>query len=400
MHLMQRDVMIESMKRPSKPHGHKAQHTALLGGMSRKKFLEEYWQKKPLLIRGAIPGFMGLLSADELAGLACEDDVQSRLVSQTRGHWRLENGPFAERRFAKLPQKNWTLLVQGVNHHLQAAVDLLQQFDFIPHARLDDLMVSYAPDGGGVGPHFDSYDVFLLQGQGKRLWRIGAQTDLALIEDAPLRLLKNFTSEAEWLLEPGDMLYLPPQTAHWGTAVGDCMTYSIGFRAPAIQELATQFLGYLQENIHLDGIYADPDLKLQKHPAKISADMVENVAALFKKIKWRKDDVAGFLGSYLSEPKAHLVFDAPAKLGRDAFCRKMKARGIALSLKSLALFDDKQFFINGEQFDMPAECAGILKLLADKRQVAAENFNDENPAGADLIDLLYLWHQNGYLRIA
>ncbi len=375
----------------------------MLGGISPQEFLEEYWQKKPLLIRGAVPGFTGLLSADELAGLACEDDVQSRLVSQVRGKWQLEQGPFAETRFASLPVKDWTLLVQGVNHHLPSAAALLKQFDFIPYARLDDLMVSYAPDGGGVGPHFDSYDVFLLQGQGKRLWRVSAQTDLTLIDGAPLRLLENFETENEWVLEPGDMLYLPPQIAHWGIAVGDCMTYSIGFRAPSAQELATQFLGHLQESICLEGIYADPDLKLQKHPAKISADMVERVADILKSIKWDKQEIASFLGNYLSEPKAHIVFDPARKLSRDAFCKKVKANGIELSLKSLALFDNQRFFINGELLDMSAEhIAGhteVLKLLADERYVAAEYFNDESLIGSELVNILYEWHQHGYLQI-
>ncbi|HYD33010.1 MAG TPA: cupin domain-containing protein, partial [Methylophilaceae bacterium] len=198
----------------------------LLGGLTAEQFLQEYWQKKPLLIRNAIPDFSGLLRPEELAGLACEEGVQSRLVSQQRNKWRVEEGPFEEERFLKLPARNWTLLVQEVNHHLDEADALLRRFNFIPYARLDDLMVSYAPDEGGVGPHFDSYDVFLLQGQGKRLWRISEQKDLSLIADAPLRILKHFETEQEWLLGPGDMLYLPPHIAHWGIAKGDCMTYS------------------------------------------------------------------------------------------------------------------------------------------------------------------------------
>src|SRR3990167_5380334 len=234
------------MKKTLSGNIQKRQHNALLGDITPRQFLTEYWQKKPLLIRAAYPDFTGLLSADELAGLACEEDVQARLVINRQGKWQVENGPFDEARFAKLPKRDWTLLVQGVNHHLPEAATLLQRFDFIPHARLDDLMVSYAPDGGGVGPHFDSYDVFLLQGQGKRLWRIRSEEDLTLVDGAPLRILKNFKTEQEYLLEAGDMLYLPPHVAHWGIAVGDCITYSIGFRAPSAQELATQFLTYMQ----------------------------------------------------------------------------------------------------------------------------------------------------------
>ena len=253
----------------------------LLGGITPEAFLKEYWHKKPLLVRGAIPAFAGLLSPNELAGLACEEDVQSRLVSFSKKQWHCEQGPFEEGRFAKLPKRDWTLLVQSVNHHMQEATDLLQQFNFIPHARLDDLMVSYAPDGGGVGPHFDSYDVFLLQGLGKRLWRISEQTDLTLVEGAPLRILKHFDTQQEWTLSAGDMLYLPPHLAHWGVAVGDCMTYSIGFRAPSAEELAGEFLNYLQEKRDFKGRYADPDLKLQTHPAEISSEMVNHVAVSY-----------------------------------------------------------------------------------------------------------------------
>jgi len=379
------------------------QQKTLLGGITPRQFLAEYWQKKPLLIRGACPDFTGLLSADELAGLACEEDVQSRLVTNRQGKWQVENGPFDETRFAKLPKKDWSLLVQDVSHHLPEAMALLQRFDFIPHARLDDLMVSYAPDGGGVGPHFDSYDVFLLQGQGKRLWRISEQVDLVLVEGAPLRILKNFKAEKEYLLEQGDMLYLPPHIAHWGIAAGECMTYSIGFRAPAAQELATQFLAYMQERLSLEDMYADPDLRPQKHPAKISTEMVGRVAHMLKMVRWNKQDVANFLGSYLSEPKNDVVFEAPAEMDLGNFLKHLRSKGIALDLKSQALFYGEHFFINGEQIAMQAGYADALKLLADQRRLAASGFaaprfGDENFADSGLVNILYQWYQDGYLQ--
>src|SRR5512133_3315017 len=206
----------------------------MLGGISANEFLRDYWQKKPLLIRKAFPSFNGLLDPQQLIELACEEDVQARIVTQSRGKFGLQHSPFEPDDFDGFGKRKWTVLVQGVNHFLPEASELLKHFSFVPHARLDDLMVSYAPKGGGVGPHFDSYDVFLLQGLGKRLWRVSEQTDLELIEGAPLRILKNFDTAQEWLLEAGDMLYLPPQLAHWGIAVSDgkvdCMTYSIGFR--------------------------------------------------------------------------------------------------------------------------------------------------------------------------
>ncbi len=381
----------------------------LLGDLTPAQFLAEYWQKKPLLIKNAISNFSGLLSPEELAGLACEDEVQSRIVEQKGEKWLLKNGPFDDADFGKLPKKDWTLLVQSVNHYLPEATDLLKQFDFIPHARLDDLMVSYAPDGGGVGPHFDSYDVFLLQGQGKRLWRISEQTDLSLVDGAPLRILKNFDTSQEWLLEAGDMLYLPPQLAHWGIAVSsknkngdteDCMTYSIGFRAPKNQELATEFLGFMQdklaqEKLQLTGIYQDADLVLQNHPAEINDAMVRKVSANLQEIKWSNSDVAQFLGTYLSEPKSDVIFDANKKISMRVFSEKLANVGIALDLKSQMLFFNDSFFMNGEGVIFAGESAETLKTLADKRMIEAKTIED-----ALLLQQLYDWYFAGYLSFS
>ena len=385
----------------------------LLNNLTPSQFLAEYWQKKPLLIKNAIPNFEGLLSPEELAGLACEDDVQSRIVEYIKGKWHAHHGPFDDDDFAKLPDKpskehNWTLLVQSVNHYLPEASSLLQQFNFIPHARLDDLMVSYAPDGGGVGPHFDSYDVFLLQGQGKRLWRISAQSDLTLVEGAPLRILKNFDTVQEWLLEAGDMLYLPPHLAHWGIAVSDngkdCMTYSIGFRAPKNQELATEFLGFLQdkfnqEQIVLDGIYQDTGLTLQKHPAEISKKMINSVSKNLQKIKWTDEMVSEFIGTYLSEPKPDVVFEANKKITLRTFSEKLSTLGIALDLKSLMLFSDNCFFLNGEMINFTDTSATIMKILADNRSVIAEDLKTYQPIDSALLQQLYDWYIAGYLHL-
>ena len=351
----------------------------LLGGISAQTFIKEYWQKKPLLIRGAIPDFEGFLTPNELAGLACEDDVQSRLISYVKKQWKLEHGPFLEKRFTKLPERDWTLLVQSLNHHMQEASDLLQQFKFIPYARLDDLMVSYAPDGGGVGPHFDSYDVFLLQGCGQRLWRISKQEDLSLVEGAPLRILENFISEQEFILSAGDMLYLPPQVAHWGIAVGDCMTYSIGFRAPSAQELAGEFLNYLHEHRTLSGMYVDPNLALQQHPAEIGDDMVKQVSSILNGLKWNDADVASFLGQYLSEPKSHIVFNAPKKMSLKAFEKRLQNHGIKLNLKSQLLQVNNIFYLNGQVLDLDVYSFELMTRLADVRQLSAEDFFQAGP---------------------
>lgn len=384
-----------TMKKAQKNPVQSATQKNLLGGISPKQFLKKYWQKKPLLIRQAILGFSGILDANELAGLACEEDVQSRLVWFSRGKWQLENGPFAEERFSRLPKTNWTLLVQGVNHHLPEAAKLLQLFNFIPHARLDDLMVSYAPDGGGVGPHFDSYDVFLLQGSGQRRWRISSQTDLSLVEGAPLRILQNFDTEQEYVLEAGDMLYLPPHLAHWGIAVGDCTTYSIGFRAPSAQELATQFLGYLQENIMLEGMYSDPNLALQRHPAEVSEDMLKRVYAGLKKVRWNKHMVGEFLAQYLSEPKAHIFFSAPTDMTMKRFEKTILDKGLRLDAKTQALFFDQSFFMNGERMEVQREWMACLKYLADYRNLSADRLAGQD---TNLLKLFYSWYQSGYLH--
>jgi len=365
----------------------------LLGNLSVNEFLRDYWQKKPLLIRGAFPDFNGLLSPQQLIELACTEDVQARLVTQLRGQFDLQYSPFAAEDFNHFGKAKWSVLVQGVNHHLPEAAALLKHFDFIPHARLDDLMVSYAPPGGGVGPHFDSYDVFLLQGKGHRRWQISTQADHTLIEGAPLRILKNFKIEQEWVLAPGDMLYLPPHCAHNGIAEDDCMTYSIGFRTPAYQELAEQFLVYLQDRICVDGMYADPDLKTQAHPSEISAAMLRQVGQAVKQVRWDKEDIANFLGCYLSEPKPHIYFDAPEPaLSLKKFEKSIKNSGLTLNLKTQMLCHADSIFMNGEATLTAARDYEVLRDLADQRELPALT-----ACSNELLELLYLWYLDGYL---
>ena len=285
----------------------------LLGCMSASSFLRRHWQKNPLLVRGAIPGFEGVVDWRGVIELAGRDDCETRLVLRAGRRWTVEHGPFARRYLSSLPQRNWTLLVQGVNLLLPAARKLLSRFDFIPHIRLDDLMLSYAPPGGGVGPHFDSYDVFLLQGSGQRLWKVGRQDDLTLVDGAPLKILRRFVPQGECVLGPGDMLYLPPGFAHEGVALDASFTYSIGFRAPSHQELVSQFLIFLEERLNPSGRYQDPDLETQTHPARIGPAMVAQVQRTLGSIRWDRGDVADFLGTYLTEPKPHVLFSAAAQ---------------------------------------------------------------------------------------
>ena len=366
----------------------------LLGGLTVEDFLRDYWQKKPLLIRQAIPGFKGLLDPQQLIELSCLEDAQARLVKQSRSKWQLTHGPFEPNEMAALRGK-WTVLVQGVNHILPEAAELLKRFSFIPHVRLDDLMVSYAPQGGGVGPHFDAYDVFLLQGSGHRRWQISTQKDRTLIEGAPLRILKDFHVEQEWILEAGDMLYLPPHCGHNGIAEDDCMTYSIGFRTPAYQELAEQFLVYLQDRICVDGMYADPDLKPQSHPSEISADMLQQVTQAIRKVRWDDEDIANFLGSYLSDPKPHIFFDTPAKpLSAARFGQALHTHNLALNLKTQMLCNGSSVFINGESHQVGKGSYRALRALADTRLLAAGS-----KLTGEAMALLHEFYLDGYVEL-
>jgi 50S ribosomal protein L16 3-hydroxylase len=366
--------------------------STLLGGLTADQFLADYWQKKPLLVRGALPGFTGLLSRDEMLDLSCREDVESRFVSQTGG-WTIGHGPFS-RAALRRKAKPWTVLVQSLNLVLPAADELMREFGFVPYARLDDLMVSYATDGGGVGPHFDSYDVFLIQGMGKRRWRIGNQKDQTLIDGLPIRILKDFRPVHDWVLEPGDMLYLPPEWAHDGIAVGECMTYSVGFRAAPAQELAEQFLMFLQDRIQLSGRYRDPGLKRQRHPAEIGTPMIDQVADILSGVRWTRDTIRDFLGGTLTEPKSHVYFDPPEKpLSETRFSAALARRGVRLDARSQLLFAGSRFFINGESVVVARQDQAAFRQLADTRTLSAPQLG---PAG---VALLHDWYCCGFVQL-
>ncbi|OYY93099.1 MAG: hypothetical protein B7Y41_13380 [Hydrogenophilales bacterium 28-61-23] len=369
----------------------------LLGGMSVEKFLAEHWHKKPLLVRQALPDFGDWLNRDSLSELACQDNSEARLVQFKRGLCQLEYGPFEPEELSGLPKKNWSLLVSGVNHLLPQGDWLLHRFDFIPAARLDDLMVSFAPPGGGVGPHFDSYDVFLIQGQGRRRWEISAQDDLTVVEGAPLRILKEFRVDQSWELEPGDMLYLPPQLAHNGVALTDCMTWSVGFRAPKSDEIVGQFLTHLQDKLELPGMYADPELKRPKHVAEIPSAMLDWAEKTIRAaVRWDKAEIADFLGRYLSEPKAHVFFDPPERpKSLAAFSKAIRKHGVALDARSQMLFRGEAFFMNGERLEASPPLRAKLCDLADQRMLPPSKCEQEQCP--ELVGLLHLWYQAGYL---
>jgi len=370
----------------------------LLGGLTPAVFLRDYWQKKPLLIRQAIPGFLPVITAPELFSLSSRDDVEARLISHVGKRWNLEHGPFATMPTADNSQADsWTLLVQGVNLHDKKADALLRQFRFISDSRLDDLMISYATDGGGVGAHVDSYDVFLLQAHGQRRWRISAQKDLSVIDGLPLKILRNFVAEQDYLLEPGDMLYLPPSYAHEGVACGECMTYSIGFKAPAYQDLGEAFLQFMAESIDLPGRYSDPNLSPSNRPARIDAAMLDQVSQQLQKVRFTKDDITVFLGEYLSEPKASVAFAPPARpLSATRFAQACARRGIILSLKTQMHYRGRHVFINGESFAVDRADVALVNALADDRCLMAAAITS---ASLDLQEALYVWYRDGWLHL-
>ncbi|MFQ1064663.1 ribosomal protein uL16 3-hydroxylase [Bordetella trematum] len=388
------------------------QPLTLLGGLSPEVFMRRYWQRKPLLIRQAIPGVKPPESITSLRKMARRDDVESRLIWREDGQWQMENGPFA--RLPKPAEPDWTLLVQSVDQHSDAAAELMQRFRFIPDARLDDLMISVASDGGGVGPHFDSYDVFLLQVAGTRRWRYGRQKDLSLEPGLPLKILSQFEPEHEAVLEPGDMLYLPPQAAHDGVAIGDgCVTVSIGFRAPTQAMLARGLLEAAADQAmarigllggpygepalpgpRLDGLYRDPGQPATAQPAALPDALVQTTLATLDKLRFDDALAARFLGCWLTEPNQMAVFDSPqehVELEHD-----WPDRGrLTLDRRSRMLYRDKQLFINGETAMVRAEPA--LRLLADARRLdcadpACRKLSDE--ARSCLAD----WLDSGWLH--
>jgi len=341
----------------------------LLGGLSPKTFMQRHWQKKPLVIRQAIPGFAPLLGRAELLDLAAQEDVESRLVVQASAKagagWRFKHGPFTRKALPPFKQAGWTLLVQGVDLHDERLHALMNQFRFVPDARLDDVMISYATDGGGVGPHFDSYDVFLLQAHGRRRWRIGRQKDLSLQPDMPLKILANFEPEEEFVLEPGDMLYLPPKYAHDGIADGECMTYSIGFRSPDRAELAQEILQRLAEQAVDElspGLYRDPKQDAVERSAAMPMALVDFAHVALQEALQDPKAIARAVGEYLSEPKANVWFDGGEPEVRGA---------VRLDRKTRMLYDADHVFINGESFNAGGKDAQLMQTLANVRCLSA-----------------------------
>lgn len=374
----------------------------LLGGLSANAFLRDYWQKKPLLIRNAIADFAGPLTRNEVLALAGREEAESRLIRCDADNWQLEHGPFSPSVFRQKKNTLWTVLVQDVQHFSHEAHDLLSRFNFIPQARIDDLMVSYAVAGAGVGAHVDSYDVFLLQGMGERRWQISSQQDLRLRPELPVKVLSHFKPTQDFVLNTGDMLYLPPNIAHNGIAQTECMTWSIGFRAPAKQEMSGAFLDYLRDTLQLSGQYADPGLKATCHPAQIDNRLQRRMTKLLGDIQIMSRDgatIRRFTGTYLTEPKSHVIFDPPEMpFARGAFRKTALRHGLELDLKTRMLYDREHVFINGEAHSPTGELRALLHELADQRSISALTLAKLTSEAAPAF--LYERYCEGALRVA
>ena len=376
----------------------------MLGDLRPAVFMKRHWQRKPLLIRQAFPGFQPLLDRTALFELAAREGVESRLVIQQNktpkkgssgakgsAGWLLKHGPFARRALPPLNQPGWSLLVQGVDLHCDAAHDLLNRFRFGPDARLDDLMISYASDGGGVGPHFDSYDVFLLQALGTRRWRIGRQKNPELQEGVPLKILTNFEPELTYDLEPGDMLYLPPGYAHDGVAVGECMTYSIGFRVPKRSEVAQELLQRLAEDapdLVGDALYRDAGQAAVDSPGQIPSGLFDFARDALQAALQDPKVMERALGEYLTEPKANVWFDQGQPLSGVA--------AVCLDRRTRMMFDLHHVFINGEGYRAGGRDATLMRLLADRRRLETA---EVGRLSAEARELLEAWCESGWVHV-
>ncbi|HEY1771722.1 MAG TPA: cupin domain-containing protein [Gammaproteobacteria bacterium] len=386
---------------------HVAESSRLLGGLTPREFLKQYWQKRPLLIRGALPDLVPPLSPAELAGLACEEGVESRLVQQVRKApgWKLRQGPFLHKDFKKLPKRQWTLLVQDVDKYVPAVTALLDQFRFIPGWRIDDVMVSYAADGGSVGPHVDAYDVFLLQAEGARRWDISTMPQRERSEPGlELKQVEAFPPEESWLLMPGDMLYLPPGIAHHGVAFGECMTYSIGFRAPSQDEMLADFAGLLVQDADDNVRYADPDLTPASNAGELTLEARARARQMLRaQLKPSDEALDIWFGCFMTESKPWLRPLPPARRSNVTRLMDMLERGRTLSWNPavrVAWFSVRQachLFVDGKHYPLPERLTGFAELMGESRVLDTDRLK-RHAVAPELQTLLLEWLDAGQLE--
>ncbi|QGW78321.1 cupin domain-containing protein [Pseudomonas alkylphenolica] len=366
----------------------------LLGGLTAREFMRDYWQKKPLLVRQAFTDFESPIDADELAGLALEEEVESRLVIEHGERpWEMRRGPFEEDTFSTLPERDWTLLVQAVDQFVPEVHELLEHFRFLPSWRIDDVMISFAAPGGSVGPHFDNYDVFLLQGQGKRNWKIGqmCDSDSPLLEHADLRILAEFEQSEEWTLEPGDMLYLPPRLAHYGIAEDDCLTYSVGFRAPSAAEVLTHFTDFLSQFLPDEERYTDADAQPVSDPHQIQHDALGRLKNLLTEHMGDERLLLTWFGQFMTEPRyPELVSGEPldeAELIESLAQGAILIRNPSARLAWSEVDDNLLLFASGQSRLLPGDLRELLKLICAADALHIENLEQwlESDQGITLI---------------
>jgi len=352
-----------------------------LGDISVAQFMREDWHVNARVFRNVLSDFSPLCEIEDLLELATTGDAETRLITAFDGQWAMQSGPLDE--LPSLSKTHWTALIQGLNLHLPAAAALLDRFRFVPEARLDDLMVSVASDGGGVGPHFDSYDVFLLQMHGQRRWRISAQTDLRLQEDLPLKILKNFQPTEEFVLNPGDMLYLPPRYAHDGIAIGTCTTLSIGFRSPSAAELLASIYRQAADDIEQNATFKqerfqDPLRGVCENPGALPADMLAWITQLISKHPLEANSIVKGILAHSTETKDTVYFDPPARSTQASKVVKvLQSRSLCLSEKSRLVCAEAYFAINGELFEYGDEqMKYLIQVLGSNRRL--DPFNDES----------------------
>ncbi|HBP86649.1 MAG TPA: cupin [Nitrospiraceae bacterium] len=372
--------------------------TLPLGDLSLETFLKDYWQKKPLLIRQALPGIKAPIAADELAGLACEEQVESRLIMQDpmSDQWELTHGPFTDETFSALSTAHWTLLVQAVDHWVPAAAEFLSQFYFIPSWRVDDLMISYSGDKGGVGPHYDNYDVFLVQVSGRRQWEVGGIYDETSPRrlDVPVKILSEWKPEQRWILEPGDLLYVPPLVGHNGIAVGeDCMTCSVGFRAPSHRDILLDYSESVGEELSEEVRYADPDLVPQANPGQITSDAVKKVQKVFTQYVEDDDRLAQWFGCYMTSPKyqdeeatqeEYHLEDVRTHLAEGGKLVRNEGSRFAFHEHGKNLW----LFVDGRQYTCRSLLTDLVKTLCAERMISSDQYVSSEGHDSLLLDLL------------
>jgi len=372
--------------------------TLPLGDLTLDTFLTDYWQKKPLLIRQALPGIRPPIAADELAGLACEEEVESRLIIQNAetDQWELTHGPFTNKTFEALPKTHWTLLVQAVDHWVPAAAEFLSQFYFIPSWRVDDLMISYSGDKGGVGPHYDNYDVFLVQVSGRRQWEFGGLYDESspCRPDTPVKILSEWKPEERWVLEPGDLLYVPPRVGHSGIAVGgDCMTCSVGFRAPSHGDILRDFADFIGEQLSEEIRYADPDLVPQANPGQITSKAMKNVQHVLTQYVEDQDKLVQWFGCYMTTPKYPDEEMAQGKYCLEDVRKQLSAGNKLIRNEGSRFAFQKQgnelwLFVDGRQYTCSQTVADLAKRLCAERIMSSDLCVPSDEHDSLLLDLL------------